>query len=125
MNTNEMEFVERRGSGMILVLGDGPDQIQHVEGALVSREPSSKFPNQFLYEFQTPDGEHLTVAGCGAVNARLSEADVGKYVKLDFVGWGKAPNGPFKNVRVLVGKPRQATADTQTPGDQQPDGLPF
>ena len=120
MTSSGTEWIERRGSGAILVMGDEPGQLQEVEGVLRARRPSERYQGQYLYEIEKADGEHVTVAGTGAINARLIEHDVGKLVKLSFQGWGKSANGNFKDIRVLVGKPRQAAADVQ-PADN-PEG---
>jgi len=124
-----MSWTERKGTGGVLVMGDEAGQTQFIEGVLVERQPIVKFPGNFLYMIETTDGERPAVAGTAGINARLSDADIGKLIQLEFRGWGQAKNGKFKDIAVRVQSARAepATHAGTSPAAAQDggDGLPF
>ncbi len=94
-----------KGNGMV-VLGDRPGQQTAVEGTLIAVRQSPKYPDNLLFDVETDAGETVTVAGNAALNTRLSDKHVGKYVWLTFKGMATTAAGTsFKNVEVAVDLP--------------------
>lgn len=133
----------------LVILGDGQGDRKKVGGLLVGL-PKDRGYDKTNYEIVEQSGDSITVSGSASIARQISEADIGKFVKMEFTGWGKSPNGKFKAIEVNVwqgepndtmkawpryaefqnGKPAPKTAvesDDDFPGAIAPeeDDLPF
>ena len=86
----------------LVILGDKPENKKKAAGLLASVKPDRQFPDNFNYELVQKDGSTITLAGSASINRTLSAADVGKFVRAEFMGWGASPNGKFKQIEVQV-----------------------
>lgn len=85
----------------LVILGDEQGNKKKVGGLLIGL-PRDKGYDKTNYELVQQDGDVLTVSGSASIARQISEADIGKFVKLTFTGWGKSPNGKFKAIEVNV-----------------------
>lgn len=140
-----MSWSKREVDSNIVILGDGEGNVARVGGLLVSIRPDPRYSDNKRYELVQQDGTSKSVAGSAAINSQLGPADVGKFVKLAFAGWGSSGNGKFKKIEVQVwdGPPSpemlkwpryselNGTKSNSDPGPAQPvgddsdDDLPF
>lgn len=93
------EWQEIGGQGAILVLND---ENTEVEGTLTGIRPSDMYPENKLYDMDTPDGP-VAVAGCSAINARINDSHVGAYLRIKFAGMAKGKSGrTYKDFQISV-----------------------
>lgn len=85
----------------LVVLGDDEGNRKRVGGLLIGL-PRDKGYNKTNYEIIEQSGELITLSGSASIARQLDEQDVGKFVKLEFTGWGKSPNGKYKAIEVNV-----------------------
>lgn len=90
-------------AGNLVILGDEDQQVKRAAGLFVAIKanpvPSYKNP---VYELVQKSGDSILVAGSASTERQLFETDIGKFVKLEFLGWGKSNNGKFKMIEVHV-----------------------
>ena len=48
------------------------------------------------------NGDSVWLAGSASIGRQVFPADVGKFVKAAFKGWGTSANGKFKDIEVLI-----------------------
>ena len=97
-----MTWETRTAQGNLVVLGDEEDQATKAGGLLASVTPDPQYEGNKRFELVQKDGESNIIAGCAAINRGINEGDVGKFVKLEFIGWGKSGRGKFKQIDVQV-----------------------
>jgi hypothetical protein len=98
-----MAYQRRAGNGQIQTLGDGPGQIQEIEGTLTGVRASTQYPDNKLFDILTAARETVTIAGCAGLNARLDEEDIAQRVLITYGGEGRTKKGTtFKIIEVLV-----------------------
>src|SRR4051812_14675257 len=92
------------GDGAVKSVGPAANgQLELVEGVLLSREPSTRYPSNWIYEIEQVDGSRVRVAGTFAINGVLGEEDIGRRIRLQFVGWARAKSGrQVKQIDVAV-----------------------
>lgn len=105
-----MSWEKREPVSNLVVLGDGEGNVKRVGGLLFSVVADGKYPDRNNYRLVQQDGTVLTLAGSASLNNQIHAADVGRFVKCEFMGWGKSANGRFKDINVLVwtGEPNDA-----------------
>lgn len=86
----------------LVVLGDGPDNRRKVAGLLAGLERDRMYPEKENYRIVQQDGETIVLGGNVTLGRQISAADVGKFIKCAFTGWGKSANGRFKVIEVNV-----------------------
>lgn len=97
-----MGWSKREVSANLVILGDAEGQVTKVGGLLAGVVPDPRYPDNRRYELVQKDATSKVVAGSASINSQLGPADVGKFVKLTFEGWGKSANGRFKEITVEV-----------------------
>lgn len=139
-----MTWKKRERDTDLVILGDAEGHAQKTGGLLATIKPDPVYEKNKRYELVRQDGTSVEVAGCASINRSLSPNDVGKFVKMTFVGWGNSPNGKFKEIDVEVYEdeptaemkqwPRWAELQNgeqekpptgQMPEDDEDDSLPF
>ncbi len=85
-------------------IGDGDGQQEKAGGLLAAIKTVEGSDGPFqVYEMVQKDGTSLGVFGSASINSRLSEGDIGSFVKFHFEGWGKSKGGrKFKQIDVQV-----------------------
>ena len=98
-----MGFVKREVVDNLVILGDDEGNVQKAGGILTRLVLNTSFEKPKTdYEYVDKSGE-LKVIGGGATLARqITPADVGKFFKVEFEGWGKSANGKFKKISVYM-----------------------
>lgn len=98
-----MGFVKREVLDNLVILGDDDGNVQKAGGLLTRLVPNTQFDKPKTdYEYVDKNGD-LKVIGGGATLARqITPADVGKFFKVEFEGWGKSGNGKFKKISVYM-----------------------
>ncbi len=143
-----MAWSKREPVSNLVVLGDDEGQVKKVGGLLASVKQDAQYPSRSNYELIQKDGESIMLAGSASIGRQLFPGDIGRFVKLTFMGWGSSKNGKFKEIEVnvfdgeptddmkkwpryaeLSRKPKGESADgdpgpTDT-GDDFDDDLPF
>lgn len=76
--------------GRFVSIGDGPKQIPSVEGLLLGREESSKYPGNLVYTFATKE-EILKVGGNKFLNDKVKED--GALYRITYVGLQRGKSG--------------------------------
>jgi 1,2-phenylacetyl-CoA epoxidase PaaB subunit len=150
-----MGWTKREPVSNLVVLGDDDGQVKKVGGLLAAMKQDTMYPARNNYEIIQKDGTSLWLAGSASIGRQLGSQDVGKFVKCEFMGWGKAKQGKFKEIDVVLwdgeptddmkkwprwkeistlakngnGTPKQDEPPPHTDDDQTPDdeddGLPF
>lgn len=94
----------------LAVLGDEEGNRKKIGGLLVGCPKDRMYPDKTNYELVQQDGEVLVLSGSASLRNQIGEADVGKFVKCEFTGWGKSANGKYKAIEVFVydGEPTDA-----------------
>lgn len=85
----------------LAILGDEEGNKKKVGGLLIGI-PRDKGYDKANYEIVQQDGEVIVLSGSASLARQISEADVGHFIKCEFTGWGKSPNGKFKAIDVFV-----------------------
>lgn len=86
----------------LVSLGDDEGQRRKVGGLLVGTPKDRMYPQKVNYELVQKDGEILTLSGSASLSRQINEQDIGKFVKCEFTGWDKSPNGKYKVIEVNV-----------------------
>lgn len=97
-----MTWTKREAVTNLAVLGDEEGNKKKVGGLLIGCPRDRMYPDKTNYELVQKDGEVLVLSGSASLRNQLGEADVGKFVKCEFTGWGKSPNGKYKVIEVFV-----------------------
>ena len=97
-----MGFTKREPGSDLIILGDDEGQAHRVGGLLASTRQDNMYPSRLNYELVQKSGDSVWVAGSASLGRQLGPADVGRFVKCTFEGWGKSANGKFKIIEVLV-----------------------
>ena len=93
---------EERDSGKLVILGDGKDQQKKVAGLLAAIKQDRTYPDNFRYELIQQDGTALDLAGTTTINSKIGKHDIGRFVKVEFVGWESGKRQRYKNFKVLI-----------------------
>lgn len=86
----------------LVILGDEGDHKRKVGGLLAGIHPDRTYPDKVSYELIQRDGEAVTLSGSASLARRITDRDVGKFIKCEFTGWGTSPNGRFKMIDVYL-----------------------
>jgi len=97
-----MSWTKREAVTDLVILGDGEGCVKKVGGLLAGIVPDSGYPDKVNYKIVKQDGEEITLSGSASLSRQLNERDVGHFIKAEFTGWGKSPNGKFKAIEVNV-----------------------
>lgn len=102
-----MSWSKREAVSNLVILGDEPENKRKVGGLLIGCPNDRMYPTKVNYELVQQDGEVIVLSGSASLGRQISEADVGKFIKCEFTGWGKSANGKFKviDVNVWEGEP--------------------
>lgn len=85
---------KKQTMGRMVKLGDGPDQVMQAEGIFLGSVPSPKYgADRPLLNFRDGADEMFSIPHNAALDGRLSNADVGKLVKITFAGWAITKSG--------------------------------
>jgi hypothetical protein len=93
---------EERDSGKLVILGDGKDQQKKVAGLLAAIKQDRTYPDNFRYELIQQDGTALDLAGTTTINSKIGKHDIGRFVKVEFIGWESGKRQRYKNFKVLI-----------------------
>lgn len=85
----------------LVILGDEDGNRKKVGGLLIGL-PHDRGYDKTNYEIVEQSGETITVSGSASIARQISKDDIGHFVKMEFTGWGKSPNGKFKAIEVHV-----------------------
>lgn len=97
-----MSWEKREPVSNLVVLGDDENNAKKVGGLLLAVVKDAKYANRSNYQIVQKDGTVSTLAGSASLNNQIHEGDVGKFIKAEFKGWGKSPNGRYKEIEVLI-----------------------
>lgn len=97
-----MSWEKREPVTNLAVLGDEEGNKKKVGGLLIGIPKDRLYPDKSNYELVQQDGEVLVLSGSVSLRNQIGEADIGKFIKCEFTGWGKSPNGKFKAIDVFV-----------------------
>ena len=97
-----MAWAKREPVTNLVVLGDEEGNKKKVGGLLIGCPKDRMYPDKTNYELVQQDGEVQVLSGSASLRNQIGEADVGKFVKMEFTGWGKSANGKYKAIEVFV-----------------------
>ena len=97
-----MTWEKRDPISNLVILGDDEGQVQKVGGLLASIRQDNQYPSRHNYELVKQNGESVWLAGSASLSRQIFPADVGKFIKCMFLGWGKSANGKFKQIEVRI-----------------------
>jgi len=97
-----MTWKKREPTANLVVLGDDEGHVKKVAGLLASTRQDDRYPSRLQYELVQQSGESIWLAGSASIDNQMGPGDVGKFVKLQFLGWGSAARGKFKQIEVIV-----------------------
>lgn len=97
-----MSWTKREAVSNLVVLGDDEGHVKKVGGLLIGTPRDRVYPDKTNYVLVKQSGEEFVLSGSASLNRQLSESDIGKFVKCEFLGWGKSANGKFKEIDVVV-----------------------
>ena len=97
-----MVWGKRESVSDLVVLGDDEGNIRRVAGLLAAVTQDRTYPSRMNYELVQKNGDSINLAGSASLGRQIGPADVGKFLKAEFVGWGKSANGKFKEITVHV-----------------------
>ncbi len=105
-----MTWNKREPVTNLVVLGDEDGHKKKVSGLLIGCPKDRMYPEKTNYEIVQQDGEVLVLSGSASLRNQIGDADVGHFLKCEFKGWGKSPNGKYKDIEVNVweGEPNDA-----------------
>jgi len=86
----------------LVILGDDTGHVKKVAGLLADTRQDQRYPSRLQYELVQKSGDSLWLAGSASIDNQMGPGDVGKFVKLAFLGWGSSKNGKFKQIEVRV-----------------------
>lgn len=140
-----MTWKKRETSGEITKLGDAEGHVKKAGGRLVAIR-DGKYDNR-LFVLEQEDASVLTVAGNTMMEEQIQNSDIGKFVKMEFDGWGESKSGNrYKEIYVYfwdgelsermkawgnggerpIEQPVAAPVVEEPPiGDEPEDDLPF
>ena len=103
-------WTKREPVSNLVILGDDEGCTTKVQGLLAALTQDTMYPNRSNYELVQKNGESIHLAGSASLSRQIGPADVGKFVRCEFKGWGKAANGKFKMIEVNIyeGEPTDA-----------------
>jgi len=90
-----------------------------MEGKLVSVGPG-KFEGSKVYTLEKPDGSAVTIFGSVILDDRMSEVEVGNYVKIVYKGTVKTGSG--KNAKLFDVYVRNAVPEEPEGTEEAPEG---
>lgn len=93
---------KRESASNLVVLGDDKEQTRRTGGLLLAIEPDRRYPEKDNYRIITQKGEEILISGSANLARQISKGDLGKFVKLEFSGWERSPNGKYKVIDVSV-----------------------
>lgn len=97
-----MAWTKREAVTNLVVLGDGDGNIRKIAGLLIGVPADKGYPDKVNYEIVKKDGEEVVLSGSASLARQINRDDIGKFIKCEFTGWGKSPNGKFKAIEVNV-----------------------
>ncbi len=97
-----MAWEKREAVTNLVVLGDGDDHRKKIGGLLVATPRDRMYPDKVNYVIVQKDGEELVLSGSASLGRQIADADIGKFLKCEFTGWGKSANGKYKMIDVNV-----------------------
>lgn len=102
-----MTWTKREAVTDLFILGDEDGQHRKVAGLIVAMPQDQGYKDKTNYRVATKNDGVVTVSGSATLARQLSEADIGRFVKMEFTGWGKSANGKYKviDVNVYEGEP--------------------
>jgi len=103
-------WTKREVDTNLVILGDGEGNVIKAAGLLAGITPDRRYPDNKRYELVQIDGTSRSVAGSASINSQLGTNDIGRFIKLTFMGWEKGGNGKYKKIDVEVyeGEPTPA-----------------
>lgn len=121
-----MSWEKREPVTNLAVLGDEEGNKKKVGGLLVGCPKDRMYPDKTNYELVQQDGEVLVLSGSASLRNQIGEADIGKFIKCEFTGWGRSANGKFKAIDVFVydGEPTDVMKKWPRYGEIQKNGKP-
>lgn len=97
-----MTWAKREAVTNLVILGDAEGNKKKVGGLLIGTPADRGYPEKVNYEIVQRDGEVIVLSGSASLARQINAADIGKFIKCEFTGWGKSPNGKFKAIDVNV-----------------------
>lgn len=97
-----MSWTKREAVTNLVILGDAEGNAKKIAGLLIGTPADKGYPDKVNYEIVKKDGEVVVLSGSASLARQINSADVGKFIKCEFTGWGKSPNGKFKAIDVNV-----------------------
>ena len=105
-----MSWTKREAVTNLVILGDAEGNVKKIGGLLIATPADKGYPDKINYEIVKQDGEVVVLSGSASLARQINREDIGKFIKCEFTGWGKSPNGKFKaiDVNVWEGEPTDA-----------------
>lgn len=97
-----MSWTKREPTTDLVILGDDEGCIRKIGGLLVGMAQDQQYPQRSNYRITKKDGDTVTLAGSASLSRQIFPHDVGKFIACEFLGWGKSPNGKFKQIEVRI-----------------------
>jgi hypothetical protein len=97
-----MTWTKREPVTNLVVLGDEEGNKKKVGGLLIGCPKDRMYPEKTNYELVQQDGEVQVLSGSASLRNQIGEGDIGKFVKMEFTGWGKSANGKYKAIEVNI-----------------------
>ncbi len=97
-----MGWEKREAVTDLVILGDDEGNVRKVGGLLAAINQDRVYPARMNYEIVQKSGESINLAGSSSLGRQIGPADVGKFLKAEFKGWGKSANGKFKDIEVNI-----------------------
>jgi hypothetical protein len=97
-----MSWGKREPTTNLVILGDDEGCVRKAGGLLVRMIQDQQYPQRQNYELVKKDGESIMLAGSASLSRQIFPGDVGKFLKVEFLGWGKSANGKFKQIEVNI-----------------------
>lgn len=104
-----MGWDKREPTTNLVILGDDEGCVRKVGGLLVRMIQDQQYPQRQNYEIVQKNGESMMLAGSASLSRQIFPADIGRFLKAEFLGWGKSANGKFKQIEVNIwaGEPNE------------------
>lgn len=96
-----MGWVKREPIVDLLILDDGEGHATKVGGLLIGI-PHDRGYDKDNYEIVTKSGDVVILSGSASLQRQITAEDIGKFLTIEFTGWGKSPNGKFKSYEVNI-----------------------
>jgi hypothetical protein len=97
-----MSWGKREPTTNLVILGDDEGCVQKAGGLLVRMIQDQQYPQRQNYELVQRNGDSIMLAGSASLSRQIFPGDVGKFLKAEFLGWGKSANGKFKQIEVNI-----------------------